>query len=632
MPVSLVDLPRSVKKLILVANDAAIAVVAIWLAIVFRIGQWPNFPAQHVLPMAAFVAVLVPGVSAILGYYGFVVRYRTPRLVVRTAWVSCICVAVISLAGWYGGAGWLQALGLGVVFGLLLYPLLIISRIVARVLLGYTSTTIERIPVAIYGAGSAGRQLAGLLRSSPQYRPAFFIDDDRALQGRAVEDIGVIGPHDKAFIARLQSKGVREVFLALPSIDRNRRREILGHLQSFPLRVRSVPALAQLLTGKTRLDQLRDITVEDLLGREPVAPIPGLLEKCVRGKRVLVTGGGGSIGSELCRQMLELSPIELHVFDHSEYALYAIESELRSIAAARQASTRMEFHLGSVCDRNRIDRLFASARFDTVYHAAAYKHVPMVERNPFDGIMNNVIGTRNVAQAAIRSGAGHFVLISTDKAVRPTSVMGAAKRVAELVVQALAVEHGQTILSMVRFGNVLGSSGSIVPLFQKQIEAGGPITLTHPDVTRYFMTIPEAVQLVIQAGAMAKGGEVFVLDMGSPVRIQDLAMSMIRLSGLTVRDAANPGGDIAVELIGLRPGEKLYEELLIAGQAAGTLHPRIWCAVEESLPWSILEPRLQRIEEALPLSAEAVADQLLEELVPGFVRSAAPAGNPVAGR
>ena len=377
----------------------------------------------------------------------------------------------------------------------------------------------------------------------------------------------------------------------------SRRRELLEFLSGFSYRVRSVPRLADLASSASRgIGELEEISVEDLLGRDPVLPLPGLLDACIRDKTVLVTGGGGSIGSELCRQALSLAPKKLVVLDHGEYSLYAVEQELRAEAVRIAAKTTFEFVLGSVTDEHRVRQLFQDHVFDTVYHAAAYKHVPIVELNPIEGFRNNALGTWSVARAAAKASVKHFVLISTDKAVRPTNVMGASKRVAELAIEAVARRHSGTTFAMVRFGNVLASSGSVVPLFTKQIAAGGPVTLTHPEVTRYFMTIREAVELVIQAGAMARGCELYVLDMGEPVRIGELAERMIRLGGRTVRDERNPRGDIAIETTGLRPGEKLHEELLIDGDATGTMHPRILQMRESAPELASLENELGRLE------------------------------------
>ena len=592
-------LPRSAKTAILVVADSSMAVVAVWFAVVLRAGGIPVVPGFYASIVTVLVMLLVPTVAIVCGYYRLVLRFGTPTLVARSALVSGLCGLILAGIGWYGGTTPMSALGLGAVFALILFSEFVLSRAFARFLLTQDGTRSQGTVVAIYGAGAAGQQLAAMLRRAAEYHPAVFLDEAPGLHGRMVEGLSVLAPGDTKLALRLQSMGVQQIYLAIPSLKASQRRRILESLGTLPFHVRSVPALPELMGGGAALDQLTEISIEDLLGRDPVPAIPGLLEKCIRGKGVLITGGGGSIGSELCRQVLALQPRELVVLERSEIALYLIEQELLTLAAASGRSTGLSFQLGSVTDAPRLQGLFAEFDIDTVYHAAAYKHVPIVEHNPTEGLRNNALGTWKIARAAAAARVGHFVLISTDKAVRPTNVMGATKRVSELIVQALAEEHPGSVFSMVRFGNVLDSSGSVVPLFRKQIENGGPVTLTHPEVTRFFMTIPEAVQLVIQAGAMARGGEVFVLDMGEPGKILDLATKMVRLSGLTVRDSANPQGDIAIEVTGLRPGEKLYEELLIGGDVSGTEHPRILRARERKADWKRLEVELGSLERTM---------------------------------
>ena len=613
-------LPRPAKTVILVVVDALLAAVAVWIAVLLRVGSMPVLPWRYVAIVSALVILLVPTVAIVCGYYRLVLRFGTPTLVARSALVSGISGLILGGIGQYGGATLMSALGLGAVFALVLFSEFVLSRAFARFLLTHDSNHEQGTVVAIYGAGAAGQQLAAMLRRAAEYRPVFFLDDAQGLQGRMVEGLPVLAPSDAKLVDRLQSKGVQQVYLAIPSLKATRRRAILESLGMLPFHVRSVPGLSELMEGSAKLDQLTEISIEDLLGRDPVPPIPGLLEKCIRGKGVLITGGGGSIGSELCRQVLALQPRQLVVLERSEIALYLIEQELLTLAAGLDGATYLSFQLGSVTDAPRLKEIFAEFDIDTVYHAAAYKHVPIVEHNPVEGLRNNALGTWKVARAAAAAGVGHFVLISTDKAVRPTNVMGATKRVSELVVQALAEEHPGSVFSMVRFGNVLGSSGSVVPLFRKQIENGGPITLTHPEVTRFFMTIPEAVQLVIQAGAMARGGEVFVLDMGEPVKIYDLATKMVRLSGLTLRDSINPQGNIAIEITGLRPGEKLYEELLIGSDTSETEHPRIMRARERKADWTRLEEELESLDRTMQEGDRATVDvrEVLARWVAGY--------------
>ena len=616
-------LPRSGKMAILAVSDSLMAGVAVWFAVLLRAGGIPVMPALYVAIVTALVMLLVPTVAIICGYYRLVLRFGTPTLVTRSALVSGIAGLILGGVGWYGGATRMSALGLGAVFALVLFSELIVSRAFARYLLTRNGIRGQGTVAAIYGAGAAGQQLVAMLRRAAEYRPVVFLDDSPGLRGRMVEGLPVLSASDAKLAERLQSKGVQQVYLAIPSLKASRRREILESLGGLPFHVRSVPALPELMRGDAKLDQLMEISIEDLLGRDPVPPLSDLLDRCIRGKGVLITGGGGSIGSELCRQVLALQPRELVVLERSEIALNLIEQELLTLANTLGGVTGLSFQLGSVTDAPRLNEIFSRFDIDTVYHAAAYKHVPIVEHNPVEGLRNNALGTWKVARAAAAAGVGHFVLISTDKAVRPTNVMGATKRVSELIVQALAKEHPGSVFSMVRFGNVLDSSGSVVPLFRKQIENGGPITLTHPEVTRFFMTIPEAVQLVIQAGAMARGGEVFVLDMGDPVKILDLAIKMVRLSGLTVRDSTNPQGDILIEVTGLRPGEKLYEELLIGNDASETEHPRIMRAQEGSADWKRLEDELESLDRAMREGSGATVDvrELLGRWVAGYKRS-----------
>lgn len=467
----------------------------------------------------------------------------------------------------------------------------------------------------IYGAGEAGRQLAMAMTNSSEMLVLGFLDDDARLHGHVLNGLPVFNPINLTEL--VEKRGIRTVLLAMPSIGRQRRNEILRHISSARVTVRTLPSLSDLAQGRVSVSDLQELDVDDLLGREPVTPNHILLARNILSKVVMVTGAGGSIGSELCRQILSVGPSTLLLIEQSEFALYAIHQELEQKLAGR--AVKLVPLLASVQNADRMREVISTWRPDTVYHAAAYKHVPLVEHNPAEGVKNNVLGTLNTAHAAMESGVADFVLISTDKAVRPTNIMGASKRLAEMVLQALAADEPGTKFAMVRFGNVLGSSGSVVPRFRQQIREGGPITLTHPEITRYFMTIPEAAQLVIQAGAMAKGGDVFVLDMGQSVKILDLARRMVELSGLKVRDDNHPDGDIEIEITGLRPGEKLYEELLIGDNPKPTNHSRIMKAHEEFLPWAELEPRLKALDMALNVNDIGVIRQMLQQLVAGYV-------------
>jgi len=444
--------------------------------------------------------------------------------------------------------------------------------------------------VIIYGAGESGRQLLTALHHGDQYRAVVFVDDDPKLQRSVINGLQVARPEDMEQL--IAAHDITQVLLAIPSASPERRKEIINSLVGLPVYVRTVPKINELVAGQASVNQIRDIDLDDLLGREPVPPHPELIDRCITGKTVMVTGAGGSIGSELCRQILLSSPRELILLDNSEYALYNIERELREIMEGSGVSIEMVALLGSVQDQRRLESIYRTFHVETVYHAAAYKHVPMVEYNVAEGVANNVFGTWYAAEAARKAGVETFVLVSTDKAVRPTNIMGASKRFAEMILQGLAQTDTRTRFCMVRFGNVLGSSGSVVPLFREQIENGGPVTVTHPEVSRYFMSIAEAAQLVLQASAMGTGGDVFVLDMGEPVRIVDLARRMIRLSGYEMNHDTHVGEHIEIEFIGLRPGEKLHEELLLGSNVTGTGHPMIMRAEEECLSYSQIQRQL----------------------------------------
>lgn len=475
--------------------------------------------------------------------------------------------------------------------------------------------------VLIYGAGSSGRQLAQALLNGEQFHPVAFVDDDLTLQRSTILGIHVGSPSQIAAI--IKSKNISRILLALPSASRARRREVLESLGTMPIPVQTVPGMSDIVDGSMRIDELQDVKIEDLLGRDPVAPKLKLMHANIKEKVVMVTGAGGSIGSELCRQIVQYEPKVLVLFELSEFGLYSIEQELRALIKDEQLEVLLQPILGNVQKQARVQAVMEKFGVQTVYHAAAYKHVPLVEYNVVEGVINNVFGTWRAAEAAVAAGVETFVLISTDKAVRPTNIMGASKRLAELVLQGLAIRQNRTRFCMVRFGNVLGSSGSVVPLFREQIRNGGPITVTHPEIIRYFMTIPEAAQLVIQAGAMGKGGDVFVLDMGEPVRIADLARRMVHLMGLEVKDSQHPDGDIEICFSGLRPGEKLYEELLIGENVRQTAHPRIMAANEVSLNWKDMAELLRQLEHHCDHFAVERIVQLITEAPTGFSHSSA---------
>ncbi|WP_114521130.1 nucleoside-diphosphate sugar epimerase/dehydratase [Altererythrobacter sp. ZODW24] len=609
--------PRGRKQLVVILGDMTLCFLAALIAWTLRmeyLTYWND-------GIGLLLAVALPASVAVFWITGVY------RAVFRFAGMGMMATLARSFA-FYGlvVAGIFSAIGiagvprsLGIMQPIIFFGLVALSRITARYLfldlLGRGKFRGEIRHVLIYGAGTAGQQLAASIASEPSMRLIGYIDDDKRLDGQKLDGIRVYSAVKLAQVTK--SRGATDLFLAIPRLSRAERRAIVERLEDHPLHVQTLPQMTDLVEGKITINEIRDLDIQDLLGREPVAPNELLLGRTVVGKTVLVTGAGGSIGSELCRRIATMQAARLLLYERSEFALYSIESELRQFLEESGANAEIIPLLGSVTDAPRLDYVFSTYHPDTVYHAAAYKHVPLVEANPVEGIRNNVFGTLEAVRAAEKFEVSDFILISTDKAVRPTNIMGTTKRCAELVLQSYAERGGPTKYSMVRFGNVLGSSGSVVPLFRQQIAAGGPITLTHKDVTRYFMTIPEAADLVIQAAGLAKGGEVFVLDMGEPVRIGDLAETMIRLSGLTVKTDADSSGDIAITEVGLRPGEKLYEELLIGNDPIGTTHERIFMAREAFLSRQELEPILNELTQCRGRD-EAIA--LLERLVPEFAQ------------
>lgn len=614
-------LPRPAKRLLALGVDALLCALTVWLALSLRVENWVAIHGNQWLAIGLSLALALP-VFMMFGLYRAIFRYAG-----LTALLA-VTKAVLVYGVLY--AGLLAALALPEVprtVGLIqpIFLLLAVGawRTLARFWLsGEYVSRLNRgtLPkVLIYGAGSAGRQLVGAMASSLEMHAVGFLDDDPHLHGRELNGLRIYNPAQlPQLVTRLQ---VSDVLLAMPSASRQRRKDILQLTRQARVAVRTLPGLMDLAQGHVLVSDLREIDIEDLLGRDSVPPDASLFGKNIAGKVVMVTGAGGSIGSELCHQIIRLAPSKLLLVELSEWALYTVHQKLLEILPEENVPLVQVLPLlASVRDADRMAEIMRTWQPHTVYHAAAYKHVPMVEHNPAEGVKNNVLGTWTTARAAATHRVSNFVLISTDKAVRPTNIMGASKRLAEMVLQALAsqTKPGGTCFSMVRFGNVLGSSGSVVPRFRKQIKDGGPITLTHADITRYFMSIPEAAQLVIQAGAMAQGGDVFVLDMGEPVRIIDLARSMVELSGLTVRDVANPEGDIEVKITGLRPGEKLYEELLIGDNPLPTQHPRIMKAHEQFVPWPELNTCLDGLTSALNANDVPLIRSLLKQMVPGY--------------
>ncbi len=607
-------LPRSAKRVVTISVDVASVAAALLVTMLVLADSVASVPNGRA---AIFGLVLLAALPVFLafGLYQNVIRYMGSGMlftVVTSVTTATILFWVfIRLSDMQAG---LPAAGL-VLHWLLTLLFVGGSRVVASEFLREKKARGELLErVIIYGAGDAGAQLAMSLNGKSGLKVIAFVDDNKDLSGSLLYGIKVRPASELPDL--IDEYEVRQILLALPSASKARLKEIFGQIEQLRVRIRTIPRFGALIDGRAKISDIEDVHIEDLLGREPVPPMPTLLAKCISGKVVLVTGAGGSIGSELCRQIQLLAPSKLVLLDHSEYALYAIHEDLLAFNAEHGNKVELVPLLASVAPNFLLGRILADHHVNTIYHAAAYKHVPLVESNPCEAIRNNVIGTLRVAEAAVAGGVDNVVLISTDKAVRPTSVMGASKRMAELVMQ--GIKGGGTKICMVRFGNVLESSGSVVPLFRKQIQDGGPITVTHPEIIRYFMTIPEAAQLVLQAGSMAVGGDVFVLDMGSPVKILDLARRMVHLSGLTVCDADHPSGNIEIKFTGLRPGEKLYEELLIGNNPMGTEHPLIMRAMEESVPWPKLQPLLDELDAACSNSDVPKAMALLNSVVPLF--------------
>lgn len=639
----LLGLSRRKKRLIQVTCDVLLVWLALWMAFVVRLGidDLINPLEGHRWLFISAPIVAIP-MFVRFGMYRAVMRYfgnDALIAIIKAVSLSALLLAVVVY--WYSNHE--TVVPRSIIFNYWWLSLVLIGGLrlgMRQYFLGDWFSAAQHVPftnrddglpkVAIYGAGAAGNQLAVALRMGRVMRPVAFIDDDRSIAHRVISGLQVYTP--KHIQQMIDETGAQEILLAVPSATRGRRREILNFLEAFPLHVRSVPGFMDLASGRVKVDDIQEVDIADLLGRDAVPAQGDLLEHCIKNQSVLVTGAGGSIGSELCRQILSQHPTTLILFEHSEFNLYSILSELEQRIARESLSVRLLPILGSVRNQDKLLDVMKTWHVDTVYHAAAYKHVPMVEHNIAEGVLNNVIGTLNTAQAALQTGVSNFVLISTDKAVRPTNVMGSTKRLAELTLQALSREVApvmfgdktnvsrvnKTRFTMVRFGNVLGSSGSVIPLFHKQIKSGGPLTVTHPKITRYFMTIPEAAQLVIQAGSMGQGGDVFVLDMGEPVKIVELAEKMIHLSGLSVRSEKNQHGDISIQFTGLRPGEKLYEELLIGDNVATTQHPMIMTANEDFLSWDVLKVRLTELLLAVEHDDYSQVRQLLRETVSGY--------------
>ena len=613
---TILNASRAKKRLITLCIDSLFIMLAFWLALIVRLDSLEPLKQLDNWLLLALLTPISLYTFVSLGLYRAVLRYMNSQAIWAIVLGTVITTVILVLLAFFMGTdiprtmpfifAWLCLLTVGG------------ARVLVRAIIG-KMTTSKKESVIIYGAGSAGRQLATALSAGPEYFVRAFIDDDVTKHGSIIQGIPVVCFKD--IYELINKRKVSKVLLALPSETRARRKEILAQLEPLTIKVLSIPGMADVVEGKAKLAEITEVGVEDLLGRDPVAPRKDLMTANISNKVVMVTGAGGSIGSELCRQIVKQKPTKLVLFELSEFGLYSIEKELSEYITNNNLNIELVPIMGSVQRINRIETVMKTFGVQTVYHAAAYKHVPLVEHNVVEGVRNNMFGTYYCAKAAVNAGVENFVLISTDKAVRPTNVMGATKRMAELVLQGLAQKQGvnhKTRFCMVRFGNVLGSSGSVVPLFRRQIKEGGPITLTHPDITRFFMTIPEAAQLVIQAGAMGKGGDVFVLDMGDPVKIKDLATKMVRLSGFEVKSETNPHGDIEIKCTGLRPGEKLYEELLIGDNVGETTHERIMTASEVMLPLAELNVFIEALDIACHNFDHESIRQLLLDAPTGF--------------
>lgn len=611
------NLSRRYKQLISILIDVVFIVISFVISYWARVGDISFFEAERVLYVIAGTVLITVFAFTQLGLYRAILRYLTFHVLAVVSLGVIISAASISVLAFFLDASVPRSIP--IIYGAFLCLLCGGSRLVVRIFFAQVNNRGSK-RVLIYGAGTAGRQLAFALRSSDTHKVVGFIDEDKALYNTIIMGLKVKGISSAESL--IEKYSVSQILLAVPSASRARRKEILNSLVHLSPEVLTVPDMKDIVEGRAKIDELKDVEIADLLGRDAVAPQQALMEANIKGRGVMVTGAGGSIGSELCRQIILHKPQSLILFELSEFCLYKIDRELTALVEREGLNIEIVPLLGSVQRINRLSTIMKSFKVQTVYHAAAYKHVPLVEYNVVEGVRNNVFGTYFTAKAAIEAGVESFVLISTDKAVRPTNVMGASKRMAELALQALADKENQktsgTRFCMVRFGNVLGSSGSVIPLFKRQIEQGQPITVTHPDIIRYFMTIPEAAQLVIQAGALGRGGDVFVLDMGEPVKIVDLAKNLINLSGLEVKSAENPNGDIEIKFTGLRPGEKLYEELLIGDNVAGTSHERIMTANEQFLPIETFSLILDKLDKACHNFDHEMIRKILLEAPTGF--------------
>lgn len=616
LAVPILGLPRSIKRLIALTLDLCFCVLTVFLALYLRLGEFVALSGSYSAAVVISVLIALP-IFSVAGLYRAIFRYSGGPALRMVVWATGIYGLIYTFLFTVIGVQGVPRT-FGIIQPILLLLFVGLSRAMAAAWLGDHYLAIlrraSRPKVLIYGAGSTGRQTLAAMASSREIQFVGFLDDDQRLHGHSIDGTPVYDPADLENLVLALS--IDRILLAMPSLKRPRRNEILSRLAPLRVAVSTLPSIGELAAGKVSFSDMRELDIDDLLGRESIVPNHILLSKSVIGRVVMVTGAGGSIGSELCRQILGVGPSKLLLIDQNEFALYNIHEELVKKCDGRDIA--LFPLLADVKDAERMREIISTWCPYTIYHAAAYKHVPLVEHNPAEGIKNNVWGTLNVAQIAAEQGVSNFVLISTDKAVRPTNIMGASKRLAENMLQSISASGPHTKFSIVRFGNVLGSSGSVVPKFRQQIRDGGPVTLTHSDITRFFMTVQEAAQLVIQAGAMAKGGDLFLLDMGKPIKIRELALRMINLQGYSLKDDKNPDGDIEIEVIGLRPAEKLHEELLIGSSPEPTTHPRILRAREEFTSWSELEVQLKSLEIAVSVNDVGAISLMMQRVVPEY--------------
>ncbi|MEM9332677.1 MAG: nucleoside-diphosphate sugar epimerase/dehydratase [Pseudomonadota bacterium] len=615
---TLLGLNRFQKRSVLMVNDAIMALAALWIAYFLRVGPLSGLQLTQLSQVFVLACITCIAILWTFGFYNNLLRDLEIRILNALAAGVIITSIVIAAYGFFDPDVFLPR-SVPIIFAIVVFLLIGGSRVFGR---WYYRRAVgihkNSQPILIYGVGETGRNAASVLDNSREFRLVGFLDDDKSLHGTRIKGRRIIGLKGLPKLTKRYQK--LRILICIANLESQQRRKIIENLQSHDVQILTIPPLSEVVAGRASFDDIKEVKLQDLLGREQVPPIQKFFQDAIYKKTVLISGGGGSIGSEICMQIAANEPKKIIVLDNSEFALYALEQKMLKHLPASFVNTNVVFLLCNILDEKALAAIFREHKPDVVYHAAAYKHVPIVERQPLKGVENNILGTYRIGKISAQENVKHFTLVSTDKAVRPTNVMGATKRVAELVIQALQQETKKTTFSIVRFGNVLGSSGSVIPLFQRQIAAGGPVTVTHPEVTRYFMTIPEAAQLVIQSSFLANGADVYVLDMGEPILIRKLARLMIQLSGKTARDAENPGGEIEIKFTGLRPGEKLFEELHLTDKVEGTIHPKILVANEKSISAKAMHGHIRQFEKLANADDDKKTLALLSDLVDGFER------------